>query len=199
MKLYRVLDPAIDKLDAAGLVARCNALIPGAGPDGRPHGGRAAEVYRQARAAGGDDASPPETWLAISTDHLFRAGALKLAQLHATHTPEVFVYQFAWKGATPGKPQGAVHALELPFVFGTLDVSEIGAIAGRSPAAHTLSEHMQDAWLSFARTGAPQSAGLPHWPPYAPPRRPTMELGERSALVEAPNEAERAFWDGLPR
>ena len=58
---------------------------------------------------------------------------------------------------------------------------------------------MQDAWLSFARTGAPHSAGLPHWPPYAPPRRPTMELGERSALVEAPNEAERAFWDGLPR
>ena len=25
------------------------------------------------------------------------------------------------------------------------------------------------------------------------------ELGERSALVEAPNEAERAFWDGLPK
>ena len=92
-----------------------------------------------------------------------------------------------------------MHALELPFVFGTLDVSELGAIAGRSPAAHALSEHMQDAWLSFARTGAPQSAGLPHWPPYAPPRRPTMELGERSALVEAPNEPERAFWDGLPR
>jgi para-nitrobenzyl esterase len=199
MKLYRFLDPAIDTMDAADLVVRCNALIRGAGPDGRPNGERAAEVYRQARAARGDDASPAETWLAISTDQLFRAGALKLAHLHATHTPEVFVYQFAWKGATPGKPQGAVHALELPFVFGTLDVSEIGAIAGRSPAAHALSEHMQDAWLSFARTGAPQSAGLPHWPPYAPPRRPTMELGERSALVEAPNEAERAFWDGLRR
>ena len=59
---------------------------------------------------------------------------------------------------------------------------------------------MQDAWLSFARTGTPQSAGLP--PLAATTRRPgaqTMELGERSALVDAPNEAERAFWDGLSR
>jgi len=199
MKLYRFLDPTLDTLDAAGVVARCNALIPGAGPDGRAHGARAAEIYREARAARGDDASPVETWLAISTDHLFRAGALKLAQLHAAHTPQVFVYQFTWKGTTPGKPQGAVHALEVPFVFGTLDVSEIGAIAGRSPAAHALSGQMQDAWLSFARSGAPHGAGLPEWPPYAPPRRATLELGERSRLVEAPNEPERAFWDGLRR
>ena len=90
-----------------------------------------------------------------------------------------------------------MHALDLPFVFGTLDVSEIGAIAGRTPDAHALSERMQEAWLNFARTGAPQSAGLPHWPHYAPPRRPTMELGEHSALREAPKEPERAFWDGV--
>src|SRR5262245_44417885 len=197
MKLYRFLDASLDALDAAGLVARCSALLPGAGPDGRPHGPRAAEVYREARAARGDDASPVETWLAISTDHLFRAGALRLAQLHAAHTPQVFVYEFGWKGSTPGKPQGAVHALDLPFVFGSLDVSEIGAIAGRSPAAHALSVQMQEAWLSFARGGAPLGPGLPAWPPYAPPRRATMELAERSRLIEAPDEAERAFWDGL--
>ena len=49
------------------------------------------------------------------------------------------MYQFAWTSATPGKPQGAVHALELPFVFGTLDRSELGVIAGRTPAARELS------------------------------------------------------------
>src|SRR5262249_18730941 len=156
----------IDRLDQAGLVGRCAMLFPGTGPDGRPNGERAAEAYRAARAARGDDTSPVETWLALSTDHTLRAGALKLAALHASHTPDVFVYEFAWKGTTPGKPQGAVHALELPFVFGTLDTSELGAIAGRTAAARVLSERIQDAWLSFARTGRPESAGLPEWPRY---------------------------------
>jgi para-nitrobenzyl esterase len=197
MKLYRFLDPTLDALDAQGLVDRCCALFPGAGRHGRPNGERAAAVYCDARTARGDDASPVETWLAMSTDHLFRAAALKLAELHASHTPDVFVYQFAWKAATQGKPQGAVHALELPFVFGTLDTSEIGAIAGRTAAARALSERVQEAWLSFARAGRPWSAGLPDWLPYAPPRRLTLELGERSMLIEAPREAERALWEDV--
>jgi para-nitrobenzyl esterase len=195
MKLYRFLDPSLEALDAEGLIGRCCALFPGTGAAGRPNGERAAETYREARRRRGDDASPIETWLAISTDHMFRAGALKLAELQTAHTPEVFVYQFTWKAATPGKPQGAVHALDLPFVFGTLDRSELGAIAGRTPAAHALSDRMQEAWLNFARTGQPWSAGLPHWPRYAPPRRLTMELGAHCAVVEAPHEAERALWD----
>ena len=192
MKLYRFLDPAIDTLDAAGVAARCAGLF-----HGGDNGHRVAEAYRAARAARGEDVSPAETWLAISTDHLFRVGALRLAALHAAHTPAVFVYQFSYKARTPGRPQGAVHALDLPFVFGTLDVSEIGAIAGRTDAARTLSGRMQDAWLAFARTGRPASAGLPEWPAYAPPRRATLELSERPALIEAPAEAERALVDSL--
>jgi len=199
MKLYRLLDPSIDALDEAGLVERCSMVFPGTDAEGRPHARRIAEVYRAERTARGDDASPAEIWLAISTDHFFRAAALKLAELHASHTPEVFVYEFAWKAAMPGKPQGAIHALEIPFVFGALDVSEIGAIAGRTPAAHVLSERIQDAWLAFARTGRPRSAGLPEWPPYAPPRRATLELGEHSRLLEAPREVERALYDPFLR
>jgi para-nitrobenzyl esterase len=197
MKLYRFLDPSLETLDGAALLERCRALFPGAGADGRPYAERAAEVYRQARAERGDDASPVETWLAMSTDHTFRAGALKLAELHAAHTPKVFVYQFAWRAATPGKPQGAVHALELPFVFGTLDRSEVGAIAGRTAAARALSGKMQDAWLAFARSGRPVSPGLPEWPPYAPPRRATLELGEKPQILEAPGEPERRWWDAF--
>jgi para-nitrobenzyl esterase len=197
MKLYRFLDPAIDALDWAALVDRCSALFPGADDKGRPLGLRAAEVYRAAREARGEDASPAEIWLAISTDHFFRAGALTLAELQARHAPDVFVYQFAWKATTPGKPQGAVHGLDIPFVFGTLDVSEIGAIAGRTEAARALSESIQEAWLAFARGGRPRSSHLPEWPAYAPPRRATLELGERSVVREAPQETERALWSEM--
>jgi para-nitrobenzyl esterase len=197
MKLYRFLDPSLEELDEAALLKRCGLLFPGTGPDGRAHAERAVEAYRSARRTRGEDISAVETWLAISTDHVFRAGALKLAELHARHTPDVFVYQFAWKGAEPGRPQGAVHALDLPFVFGTLATSEIGAVAGRTPAANVLSGQMQDAWIVFARSGRPGAAGLPEWPAYAPPRRATMVLAAPPGLVDAPQEPERAVWDAL--
>ena len=197
MKLYRFLDPALEQLDEAALLQRCAMLFPGADPDGRSRAERAVDTYRSARRTRGEDTSPVETWLAISTDHIFRAGALKLAELHARHTPDVFVYQFEWKGKEPGRPQGSIHALELPFVFGTLATSEIGAIAGRTPAAEALSGHMQDAWLAFARSGKPRATGLPEWPPYAPPRRATMILSDRPRVVDAPQEPERAGWDAF--
>ena len=197
MKLYRFLDPSLEQLDEAALVQRCAMLFPGTGPDGRAQAERRVETYRSARRARGEDASSVETWLAISTDHIFRAGALKLAELHARHTPDVFVYRFDWKAKEPGRPQGAIHALELPFVFGTLATSEIGAIAGRTPAAEALAGQMQDAWLAFARSGRPRAAGLPDWTAYAPPRRATMIFSDQPHIVDAPQEPERAVWDAV--
>ena len=197
MKLYRFLDPTIDALDPKGLVDRCSLVFPGSDPQGRSHGARITDTYRTARTARGEDPSPAETWLAISTDYFFRAAALRLAEIQASHTPEVFVYELAWKATTPGKPQGAVHALEVPFVFGTLDTTELGAIAGRTPAARALAESVQEAWTSFARTGRPRSAGLPEWPAYAPPRRATLEIAAHSRILEAPREAERSATDAF--
>ncbi len=197
MKLYRFLDPAIEALDEAGLLRRCEPLFPGTAANGTPNAARAIAVYREARAARGEETAPAELWLAISTDQVFRAGALKLATLHAAHTPQTYVYRFDWPASAADGPRGATHALELPFVFGTLDRSEIGRLAGRTPAAYALSERMQDAWLAFARTGSPRSESLPDWPPYAPPRRATMLLAEQPRVVDAPQEPERAFWEAF--
>ncbi len=194
MNLYRFLDPSIDTLDEEGLVMRATALFPGSGPDGVPHGRRAVDVYRSAREARGDDVTPATVWLAMSTDHIFRAGTTTLLERQAAHMPQTYAYLFTWQATAPDKPRGAVHALELPFVFGTLDVSEIGRMAGRTPAAYALSERMQDAWLAFARSGSPRTESLPAWEPYAPPRRATMLLGELCEQVDAPRETERAFW-----
>jgi para-nitrobenzyl esterase len=197
MKLYRFLDPTIDSMDAKALVDRCSLVFAGNDSQGGSHGARIAQTYRAARAERREDPSPAEAWLAISTDYFFRAAALRLAAIQASHTPQVFVYELAWKATTPGKPQGAVHGLELPFVFGTFDTTEIGAIAGRTPAARALSESVQSAWTSFARTGRPHFAGLPEWPAYEPPRRATLELATDPRILEAPRETERAALDAF--
>jgi para-nitrobenzyl esterase len=87
MNLFRFMDPSIDTLDDAGLLARVTAAF----------GDRAGEVvsaYRDAVAARGDEPTAPKTFLAFQTDQLFRVPAMKLAALHAAHTPFVYAYRF---------------------------------------------------------------------------------------------------------
>jgi para-nitrobenzyl esterase len=87
-----------------------------------------------------------------------------------------------------GGALGACHALELPFVFGTLDGPGIDRFAGSGPEVETLSGQMMDAWLTFARTGeAP-------WPAYDAGRRATMVFGRGSGVQDAPRDDERCFW-----
>ena len=186
MNLYRFLDPGIDTLDDAGLMQRADLLFSGAGE-------QAVSIYRDARAARGEDNSPVAIWLAMTTDQTFRIGITRLLETQAVRAP-AYAYLFDWKARAEDRPRGAVHALDLPFIFGTLDVSEIGRMAGRTPAAYALSEKMQDAWLAFIRTGNPRTKSLPAWEPYQPPRRATMLLGETCALIDAPQEPERSFW-----
>jgi para-nitrobenzyl esterase len=85
---------------------------------------------------------------------------------------------------------GACHALELGFVFGTYDAQ----FCGKGPDADRLSQHMQDAWLAFARTGKPTCPSLGEWPEYGE-QRCTMLLGSDCRLEEAPFEKERRAWE----
>jgi para-nitrobenzyl esterase len=85
---------------------------------------------------------------------------------------------------------GACHVLEIGFVFGNHDDQFCGA----GPLADKLATQMQDAWLSFARTGDPSCESLGSWPQYGENRK-TMILGEECHIEEAPYEEERHIWD----
>ena len=92
---------------------------------------------------------------------------------------------------------GACHALELPFVFGTLEAPGQDRFAGGGPAVERLSEQMMDAWLGFARSGDPSHPGIGVWPGYAVDARPTLVFGPESRCVDAPLDEERALWADL--
>ncbi len=113
-KFHRAIDPAVDTLDEAGLLARCRTYHAG-------HAERVIETYRAARQARGADASPPELWFAIANDHRYRAPLMRQAELHAVHTPQTYGYLFAWRSPARGGRLGAAHSMEMPFVFGRLD------------------------------------------------------------------------------
>jgi para-nitrobenzyl esterase len=123
--------------------------------------------------------------------------AVRLAEAAAGQGSTVHKYLFAHRSPALGGALGACHALELPFVFGTVDAPALRAFVGEGEAVRALSEAMQDAWLAFAREGRPRAAALGSWPSYEAPRRSTMRLDLESGLEDDPLAAERRFWDGI--
>jgi para-nitrobenzyl esterase len=107
------------------------------------------------------------------------------------------MYLFTYESPARRGSLGACHALELPFMFGTLNAPTQDKFAGTGPVVERLSHHMMDAWLAFTRGGSPGHAGVGAWTAYDANERATMVFGRESRLEHAPFETERAAWDGV--
>jgi para-nitrobenzyl esterase len=183
-KLFLIGEPHKEKIDRAQIVERLGHSIASQYAD------EIVERYCQARSQRGDDSSPLEILSAISTDLMFRIPALQMVEAQQEHNPAVFNYLFTYKSPVFGGVLGACHALEMGFVFATHDDKFCGA----GPEADKLSETIQDAWTSFARTGDPSCAALGDWAVYGDGRM-TMILDTQCRLESAPYEEERLAWD----
>jgi para-nitrobenzyl esterase len=184
MRLFTALDPAITSIDEPALLTRADEVFgPGAGA-------AAIETYRGARPGSG----AAEVWTAVLSDQVFRVPAVRLAERQSAHAP-VHLYLFTWATPAFGGALGSCHALEIPFVFNVLDAPGVSVFTGEATAsARQLALAMHDTWTTFARTGDPNGAGLPPWPPFTPGQRATMVLGEHSTVEEDPAAAELAHW-----
>ena len=195
MKLFGLMDPQLRSLDEAGLIRRCERVIPGEDATGTSWGRRAVVSYRRARAPRQLSIEPSALWFAIDSDRAFRYPAMHLAALQQAHQPDTYAYLFTWTSPFMEGVLGACHALEIPFVFGTLSNPMLARFAGSGREADVLAEHMQDAWITFAHSGRPARNGLGEWSAYDTTQRATMLLGRDSHLEHAPYEDERRFWE----
>jgi para-nitrobenzyl esterase len=153
------------------------------------------EVYRAARLERGEATAPADLYSAMATDMVFRVPSMRLAEAHSEVHEGTFAYLFDWEAAFGSGGLGACHALELPFVFGTLDYPLIAMFVGAGPEALRLSNQMQSAWGSFAASGDPSSSEVGQWASYERTGRATMRLGRRVELLARPMETERAWLD----
>ncbi len=85
----------------------------------------------------------------MMTDLIFWRPAVAFAQGQSRDAP-VWMYRFDWHGETPPFHK-AVHALELPFVFGNFDSLRKTPQEPLGDDAEQLSKQIQSAWLAFAK------------------------------------------------
>ncbi len=186
-KLLAMADQNLPKLDEGGLAGRCKYIVPA------EHVENLIESYRKAREKRGVPATPPELFMAIQTDRVFRIPAIRLAEVQRSHNQAAYVYLVTWRSPVFNGILGACHAIEVGFLWGTYEEN----FSGTGPAADTMARNIQDTWLAFARTGDPSCESVGTWPPYGE-RRETMVLGEECKMEEAPYEEERRTWEAIP-
>lgn len=171
---FAVGNATLQSIDDAGVLRWATAVL---GEEGAAAATVAA--YRQARARRGEPTSPLDVWVALATDVVFRLPSVRLADAHAQAAGRgtgTFAYYFTWASPLFGGALGACHALEIPFVFGTVASPAVQAFTGGGDGALELSAAMRQAWGTFARSGIPDPGG-PSWPHWSPAGRPTMVLG----------------------
>ena len=156
------------------------------GDEARP----ALAVYTEART----DTSSELAWIDIMSDLVFRMPAIRLAELQVRQGAPVWMYRFDWQSPAFGGVLGAAHAVELPFVWNTLDPEISRRFTGDSPSRQPLADLMHASWAVFIRSGNPAIASLPAWPPYDLERHATMTFSDVPHVVDDPQGQVRALW-----
>jgi len=155
----------------------------------RVYGNRAEQVVAAFRERT-PRAKPFDIWSHIAAAPVRAAAIEQCRRKAAENAAPAYLYWFTWK--TPvldGRPR-AFHCAELPFVFNNAERCE--TMTGGGPEATALAHRMSDAWVRFARTGDPNGAGLPHWPPFNARQAPTMMFDNRCEALDGPDAREQA-------
>ena len=146
-------------------------------------GGRGREIID---AYGSDypQATPFDLYATIAAASIRRPACQQASRKAALSRAPAYAYIYAWR--TPvldGRP-GPFHGAEIAFTFDNAELCD--HYGGGSSEAIVLSKQVSSAWVSFARTGNPSHAGLPHWPKYTSERRATMQFDRSCEIRNGP-------------
>ncbi len=147
---------------------------------------------------GGRNDSPGKVMAAVAADWFFGIPAVRVAEARdanvqlagADGAAPTYVYQFAWSSSARDGILGSCHALEIGFVFDTLDAEGTENLTGPG-APQALADEMHSAWVRFIVDGDPG------WAPYTPDDRVVRVFDTESETVIDPRPEQRLLWEGV--
>lgn len=106
------------------------------------------------------------------------------------------VYRFQFDRVVPDpkvpKSYGAAHAVEIEYVFDTLDSKQAAWQPEDRATAKTIGRY----WANFIKTGNPNGTGLPVWPEFGKTRQ-VMHLDGTSKAMPEQDRARFEFLDSV--
>ena len=117
-------------------------------------------------------ATPFGIYGAISAEPFRRCVVEQASRKAALGAAPAYTYMYSWRTPMLDDRPGSFHACEISFVFDNAELCD--HYSGMLPEALALAKQISGAWVSFARTGNPNHAGLPDWPAYSDKKRATM-------------------------
>jgi para-nitrobenzyl esterase len=152
-RLYLAGTPGFDELSGQALEAFAARIAPD--PD---------ELIARLRAAD-PGAAPGDLAAQLISESAFHAPTARLLARHAAAAAgTTHAYRFTWRSPALGGRLGAAHAVDLPFVFDTLETPGLSGaddtLLGAQGGPSELAEAMHGAWVRFV------SGEDPGWPAY---------------------------------
>ncbi len=182
--LFNLAAPGFGQWSDADLAKRAHAAV-----------GDKADTLVAALRAAYPDYSPTHLICAVQTVAMMWANSVVLAERKATQGgAPVYMYMLTWETPVARGGLKSPHAVEIPLVFDNVEAAR--NFVGRGDGPQAMANQMAPAWLAFARTGDPNTAEIPAWPPYERTRRATMLFDLDSRIEADPLKEVRLIMQG---
>jgi para-nitrobenzyl esterase len=149
-----------------------NELLANFGPD-------AQKVHNVYQVNDNDDVGADA--FRIGGDQMMIEPARYISRILSARGQPAYEFRFSYVAESMRKERpGAPHASDIPFAFNTVSARYGRDLTEQDVAA---AKTMHDYWVAFVKSGKPEVAGQPAWPPYDAKSDTIMDFTNNGALV----------------